>query len=140
MTTTADSRTYRRPGHDHPCWCERCLPCTLEELLDERAKILHAALLDRLYTPGLERTLAEELMHAMPAERRVDALAYMVTWCHINPRVMAVTCLLDECDQRSYAAAEAMAKVLLEAIHAQDNAPAALRILITGEIVERGDA
>lgn len=141
MTATAATPvpTYRTPGHDSPCWCETCLTCTLDDLLDERAKILQAAFLDRAYTPGLETSLAEEIMHAIPAGKRSAALDYLVTWEHLHPRVMAVDCLLDETDERSYATLDEMARLLLDAIHEQGRAPQALKHLLAAEIDRRRD-
>jgi hypothetical protein len=77
---------------------------TLGELLDQQAGLLHAALADRVYTDGFERQLAENLIAAIPAAKRGEVLEHMLEWDHLMPRVMAVDCLLDETDDRSYEA------------------------------------
>ncbi len=43
----------------------------------------------------------------------------MLTWDHLQPRVMNVDCLLNECDERSYKALDEMSAILLGAIRAQ---------------------
>jgi hypothetical protein len=109
----------------------------IDDLLDEKAAILRAALDDRTYAPGLERDLADDLIAAIPADSRRATLEFLLTWEHLMPRVMAVDCLLDETDQRSYDALSAMAAILLAAIDAQDSAPHALRTLITDKMCDR---
>jgi hypothetical protein len=125
-----------RAGHERPCFCDTCLLATLGELLDQQAALLHAALTDRVYTDGFERQLAENLIAAIPAAQRGNALEHMLEFDHLMPRVMAVDCLLDECDTRSYEALSQMSRILLAEIHAQDAAPRALRVLVTKEICE----
>jgi len=83
---------------------DACLMPTLGELLDQQAGLLHAALADRVYTDGFERQLAENLIAAIPAAKRGEVLEHMLEWDHLMPRVMAVDCLLDETDDRSYEA------------------------------------
>jgi hypothetical protein len=134
MTSTTTEITQT---HDRPCFCDRCLPCTIYDQIDERAKLLRAALDDRLYADGFERTLADTLIDAIPVTSRPRVLEFTLEWDHLSPRVMAVDCLLDETDQRSYDALRQMADILLDAIYAQDAAPHALRRLITNEICER---
>lgn len=129
--TTAETRPQE---HEQPCFCNCCLPLALSNLIDERAKLLQAALDDRLYTPGFERDLADELIAAIPAASRGAALEFMLEWHHLEPRVMVVDCLLDECDSRSYEALHEMTRVLLDAIHAQGDAPHALRRLVINAI------
>ncbi len=133
MTTT---RTETVRDHDRPCFCDICLACTVYDLLDERAKLLRAALLDN-YEPGFERILAGTLIDMIPVATRPKVLEFILEWDHLMPRVMAVDCLLDETDTRSYEALSEMSRILLAAIYAQDAAPGALRRLITSEICER---
>lgn len=128
-TATGDWQT-----HQQPCFCDHCWPVTIEGLIGERAVILQAALADRLYADGLESGMADEIIAAIPPARRLDVLTYMLTWDHLHPRVMAVDCLLDECDTRSYKALEEMAAILLAAIRAQGGEGGALRGLIVNEI------
>jgi hypothetical protein len=135
-TLTAAEWAALRASHGRPCFCGHCLGPTLWELLDERAAILGAAFDDRLYADGMERDLADELIHGIPAGDRAAVLRVMAR-DHIEPRVMAVDCLLNECDQRSYDAAAQMADILVAAIWDQDNGPVALRILVEKEIRER---
>ena len=123
-------------GHEHPCFCDTCLLPTLGELLDQQAGLLHAALADHVYTDGFERQLAENLIAAIPAAQRGEVLEHTLEYGHLMPRVMAVDCLLDETDDRSYRALREMTKILLDAIYAQDDAPGALRCLITNQICE----
>jgi hypothetical protein len=132
--TTATAETGRK--HELPCFCDTCLPTTVYDQLDERAKLLRDALDDRLYTDGFERVLAETLIDAIPAAGRPRVLEFMLEWEHLMPRVMAVDCLLDECDTRSYEALSEMSRILLAEIYAQDAAPRALRLLVTKEICE----
>jgi hypothetical protein len=122
-------------GHERPCFCDTCLGCTVLELLEQQAGLLHAALADRLYEDGFERHLAENLIAAIPAAQRGKVLEQVVH-DHLLLRVMAVDCLLDECDDRSYQAVSAMTRILVDEIHAQDAAPRALQILVTKEICE----
>jgi hypothetical protein len=135
--TATRKPAYRAPGHDRPCWCDGCILITVDELLDNRARLLRGTLADRLYADGLETRMAGEIMHAIPAGKRADVLEHMVTWDHVYPHVTAVTCLLDETDDRTYKAVGEVSRVLLGAIRAQDRAPAALRILLTEEICAR---
>jgi len=130
-TATGDCRT-----HHQPCFCDRCWPITISDLIGERAVILQAALADRLYTDGQERDMADEIIAAIPAPRRLDVLTHMLTWDHLSPRIMAVDCLLDECDRRSYEALEEMSATLLAAIRAQGGEGGALRRLIVSEICD----
>jgi hypothetical protein len=109
---------------------------TLWDLLDERAAILQGLMHDRNYPQGFERVLAEELIAAIPADCRMSALR-ILAHDHIEPRITAVDCLLDETDVRSYETANDMSRLLVDAIVAQDRAPAALTVLVTGEIVQR---
>lgn len=136
VKTAASHQTHA--GHERPCFCEACIGATLLELLDERAGLLQNALSDQRYTPGLERELAEDLIAGIPAARRGAALE-ILAYHHIEPRVMAVDCLLDECDERSYAAARQMADTLMAAIWEQDAGPRALRVLVTAEICDRSE-
>jgi hypothetical protein len=130
-STTGESQ------HDRPCFCESCIDMTLEDLIDERAALLKAAFDDRQYEPWLETRLAEELIAAIPVASRAVALELMVTWDHLMPRVVAVDCLLDECDSRSYAAVTDMAAILLAAIHAQNGEGHALQTVVVNEICRR---
>jgi hypothetical protein len=120
--------------HQQPCFCDRCWYCTICDLIGERAVLLQAALADRLYTNGLERDMADQIIAAIPGARRLDVLTHMLTWDHLQPRVMNVDCLLDECDDRSYKALEEMSAILLAAIRAQGGEGHALRGLIVNEI------
>jgi hypothetical protein len=122
-------------GHERPCFCDTCLMCTVLELLDQQAALLHAALADRLYKEGFERDLVENLIAAIPAAQRGKALEGMV-YNHLMPRVTGIDCLLDECADRSYGTVSAMNRVLLDEIRAQDRAPSALMVLVTREICE----
>ena len=135
MTDTPPA-TIKPIDHDRPCFCDYCFCTTMQDLVDERGRLLDASLRDGLYVPGDEVSLAEEIISAIPAARHRAVLEYMVTWEHLSPRVMAVDCLLDECDSRSYKALEEMAGILLAAIDAQDAAPRALRVLVTNAIVQ----
>lgn len=134
MTITARET---RQEHERPCFCDTCLMCTIDTQLDERAKLLWAALTDRLYADAFERRLAEELIDAIPVTSRPRVLEAMLQWHHLSPHVMAVECLLDETDDRSYHALDEMSRILLDAIYEQDAAPRALRILIVNDICER---
>jgi hypothetical protein len=136
MTTKTAASHQTHAGHERPCFCETCLGITLWDLLEERARLLQDAFSDNRYTAGLERELAEELIAGVPAASRAKALEILV-YDHIEPRVMAVDCLLDECDERSYAAARQMADTLAAAIWDQDAGPRALRVLVTSEITDR---
>ena len=136
MTTKTVASHKTHAGHERPCFCEACIGATLLELLDERATLLQDTFSDQRYVPGLERELAEELIAGIPAARRGAALE-ILAYDHIEPRVMAVDCLLDECDERSYAAARQMAGTLLAAIWEQDAGPSSLRILVASEICDR---
>ena len=133
MNTTT-TETWQK--HERPCFCDTCLPCTLYDQLGERAKLLWAALTDRLYADGFEQILAEELIAAIPGASRAKALEVMA-YDHISPRIHSVDCLLDETDVRSYQVVSEMSRILLDAIYEQDAAPRALRILIVNEISER---
>ena len=130
--TTAPTEDWRT--HQQPCFCDHCWLTTISDLIGDRAVILQAALADRLYTDGLEREMADEIIAAIPAARRLCVLEYMLTWDHLYPRVMGVDCLLDECDERSYRALEKMGAALLAAIRDQGEEGRALRTLITNEI------
>jgi hypothetical protein len=132
MTTIA---YLTHAGHERPCFCDTCLMCTVLELLDQQAGLLHAALADRLYQDGFERGLAENLIAAIPAGQCGKALEGLVH-NHLQPRVTGVDCLLDECEERSYETVSEMSRILLTEIHAQDAAPRALRVLVTKEICE----
>jgi hypothetical protein len=134
MTSTT-TKTWQE--HEQPCFCGGCLYLTVDNLIVERAAMLQAALDGRADTLKSRRELAEELIAAIPAAIRDDVLEHMLEWDHLSPRVMVVDCLLDECDSRSYDALHEMTRILLAAIHAQDAAPDALRILITNEIEQR---
>jgi hypothetical protein len=124
-----------RAGHERPCFCDTCLGCTVLELLDQQAGLLHAAIADGLYEDGFERQLAENLITAIPAAQRSNALEVMVH-DHLQPRILGVDCLLDECEDRSYGTVSAMSRILLDEIHAQDRAPYALMVLVTKEVCE----
>ena len=126
--------------HQQPCFCDRCWLTTILDLIGERAVLLQAALADRLYTDGLERDMADEIIAAIPSARRLDVLEYMVTWENLQPRVINVKCLLSECDERSYKALEEMGATLLAAIRAQGREGIALRELITSEICDPATA
>jgi len=134
MTSTT---TETRAAHQQPCFCDICWVTSLQDLLNERAKLLHAALCGHGYRDGFESELADELIAAIPASRRGDALEHMLEWDHLHPHIMAVECLLNETDDHSYAVQKEMAGILLAAIHAQDAAPNALRLLIINEICDR---
>lgn len=136
MTPTPAGRPTTPAGHERPCWCQACLGITLWELHDACAIMLDAALRERAYVPGFERELAAELIHGIPSDRRNAALE-MLVYDHLSPRVHSVDCLLDETDERSYAAVSEMSDILLAAIHAQDDAPGALRVLVVNEICKR---
>jgi hypothetical protein len=123
-------------NHQRPCFCDRCWLTTISDLIGERAVLLQGALTDRLYTDGMERDMADEIIAAIPVGLRLTVLAHMLTWEHLMPRVMAVDCLLDECDERSYKALEEMGTALLAAIQAQGHEGRALRILIINEIID----
>jgi hypothetical protein len=131
-TTTAKTRQT----HQQPCFCDSCWCATISDLIGERAVLLQAALADRLYSGGLERDMADEIIAAIPASRRLDILTYMLTWDHLMPRVMGVDCLLNECDRRSYKALEEMSAILLAAIRAQGTEGHALRTLIVNQIID----
>lgn len=131
ITDTEDWRT-----HQQPCFCDRCWCTTLMDLIGERAVLLQAALRDRLYSDGMERDMADEIIAAIPAARRLEVLTHMLTWDHLQPRVVNVDCLLDECSESSYEALEKMSAILLAEIQAQGNEGAALRILVTKEICD----
>ena len=120
-----------------PCFCGRCCYSTVDNLIGDRAKLLQAALDDRLYENGFERQLADEIISAIPVSRRIEVLEHMLTWDHLMPRVMAVDCLLDETDVRSYEAVTEMSRILLDAIHAQGNEGSALGILVRNELCLR---
>jgi hypothetical protein len=120
--------------HQQPCFCDLCWLTTVSDLIGERAVILQAALTDRLYTDGMEREMADDLIAAIPSGLRLTVLAHMLTWDHLQPRVMNVDCLLDECDERSYAALDQMGAVLLAAIQVQGAEGHALKVLIVNEI------
>src|SRR5437764_10879541 len=125
-TTTKPARDWPGADHERPCFCEHCLGATLWDLLEQQAALLDGVLTDGLYEPGSERDLAAEAVHAIPPGRRnaaLDQLAYD----HLEPRIMAVDCLLNECDERSYAVARQLAGILTAAIREQGNAPGALR-------------
>lgn len=142
MTAVANRRipTPRATGVtacQQPCFCDDCWHNTVDNLVDDRAALLRAALEDRLYEDGFERSLAEEIISAIPVTRRLDVLRAMLTWDHLTPRVMMVDCLLDETDERSYKAVEDMSAVLLAAIRDQRAEGTALRVLVTNEIDQR---
>jgi hypothetical protein len=120
--------------HQQPCFCDLCWLTTVSDLIGERAVILQAALTDRLYTDGMEREMADDLIAAIPSGLRLAVLTHMLTWDHLQPRVVNVDCLLNECDERSYEALNQMGAVLLAAIQAQGAEGHALRILIVNEI------
>ena len=120
-------------GHQQPCFCETCIMVTLYDLLDEGASLMHAKIRDRSDHEFLDRDLAEELIAGIPASRRQAVLDILVS-DHLSPRVMNVDCLLDECDERSYAAVAEMSRVLLNAIAEQDNAPRALREIVRARL------
>lgn len=136
MTVKTAARHQTHAGHERPCFCEVCIGATLLELLDDRARLLQDAFSDQHYAPGLERELAEELIAGIPAARRGAALE-ILAYGHLEPRVMAVDCLLDECDERSYAAVHKMADIMISAIWEQEAGPRALRVLVTNEICDR---
>ncbi|MGH3218971.1 MAG: hypothetical protein ACRDPY_09735 [Streptosporangiaceae bacterium] len=128
-TATEDWRT-----HQQPCFCDTCWLTTIMDLIGERAVLLQAALTDRLYTDGLERDMADEVITAIPSARRGDVLSHMLEWEHLQPRIMMVDYLLDECDERSYETLGKIAEMLLDMIYAQGREGAVLRLLITNEI------
>lgn len=134
MTSTT-TETWQE--HEQPCFCGICWPLTLDNLITERAAMLQTAINGHLDTLIIRHELADELIAAIPAATRGDVLEHMLEWDHLSPRVMIVDCLLDECDDRSYAALHEMTRVLLAAIHAQDHAPYSLRVLIENEICKR---
>lgn len=134
-TTTRRPPSTTHAGHPRPCFCDACLGVTLLDLVDERAVLLHGAVASRSYTDGLERELAEELIAGIPADRRGAALEVMATE-HLSPHITGAVCVLDECDERTYTAISSMARVLLDAVTAQDRAPAALRVLLTQAICD----
>jgi hypothetical protein len=138
MTTKTATSYQAHAGHERPCFREGCIGATLLELLDERATLLQPALSDQRYVPGLERELAEELIAGIPAAHRRAALE-ILAYDHIEVRIMAVDCLLDECDERSYAAARQMADTPMAAIWEQDAGPRALRVLVTAQICDRSE-
>jgi hypothetical protein len=121
-------------SHQQPCFCETCIMVTLYDLLDERASLMHATIRDGMDREWLDRDLAEELIAGIPAPRRQAALEVLVS-DHLSPRVMNVDCLLNECDERSYAAVADMSRVLLSAIAEQGNAPGALREIVRARLV-----
>ena len=121
--------------HQQPCFCDLCWLTVISDLIGERAVILQAALTDRLYTDGMEGEMADDLIAAIPAGLRLTVLTHMLTWDHLQPRVVNVDCLLDETDDRSYEALEQMGAVLLAAIQAQGAEGHALRLLIVNEII-----
>jgi hypothetical protein len=131
MTITDDCRIHQRP-----CFCDRCWCTTLIDLTGERAELLQAALKDRLYSDGMERDMADEIIAAIPVALRLEVLTHMLTWDHLQPRVMNVDCLLDETDESSYEVLEKMSAILLAGIQAQGSEGAALRILITNRICD----
>jgi hypothetical protein len=122
--------------HQQPCFCDRCWLTTISDLIGERAVLLQAALADGLYADGLECSLADEIIAAIPAALRLEVLTHMLTWDHLNPRLMTVDCLLDECDEGSYKAQDEMTAVLLAAIRAQGGEGRALRELIVNQICD----
>lgn len=136
MTTPATTPAATARQHQQPCFCDTCWGCTIGNLIGERAVLIQAALTDRLYTDGLEQDMADEIVAVIPAGRRLDVLRHMLTFDHLMPRVMAVDCLLDECDARSYQALEQMGAVLLDAIQAEGSEGRALRRLIINEICD----
>jgi hypothetical protein len=127
MTTTT---AKTRQEHEQPCLCGSCPPRTLFGLIRERAKLLDASLLDHSYSDGYERQLAEELIYAIPAGQRVQALAWAVGNLLFSPALD----VLDECSPGSYEAIQAMADTLLAEIRAQHNEPDALKQLMTDDI------
>jgi hypothetical protein len=132
---TSDTTTTRpRADHERPCFCDSCSLCTVGDLIQERGALLDAALLDGTYTAGYERRLAEELIEGIPVGSRAQVLEHMLTWDHLEPRVMVVDCLLDECDQRSYDVLTQMGEILLAAIHDQGSEGHALRVVVENEI------
>ena len=120
--------------HQKPCFCETCIMVTLYDLLDERASLMHATIRDGMDREWLDRDLAEELIAGIPVSRRQAALEVLVS-DHLSPRVMNVSCLLDECDEHSYTAVARMSRVLLDAIAEQDNAPGALREIVCARLI-----
>jgi hypothetical protein len=127
-----ETETRRPVDHESPCFCDVCLIATIDELIQERAKILDATLRDGRDCSS--RDLADELIAAIPVSRRGAVLEHMLQWDHLSPRVMTVDCLLNECDDRSYEALAKMSAILLDAIHAQGAEGRALRIVVTNEI------
>lgn len=107
---------------------------TLLDLLEERAALLDASLRDH-YEPGFERQLARELIAGLSAGQCTAALRILA---HDKMRdVIAIDCLLDECDQGSYVTADGMASMLLAEIAAQDRETSALERLVGDEICQR---
>jgi hypothetical protein len=109
-------------------------PITLWNLLDERASLLTANILDG-YTDGFEKELADELISALTPAQRAAALEWLV-----HDKLQADYTdgfTLDECDEGSYKTAGAMAGILLAEIRRQEREPTALRTLATGEIWDR---
>jgi hypothetical protein len=107
-------------------------PTTLQSLLDERAALLDASLLDRTYEEDLERKLASELIAALTTAQRHDALEWLLTdKMHTE---IAMDGLLDECEMGSYEVADAAARMILAVITAQDREAIALEVLVRDEI------
>lgn len=88
------------------------------------------------YVDGHERTLAERLLAvAMPAYGLTpDAVLDELVYDHLEG-VIAVDCLLDECDEASYATTRAMAELLCAEIRRQGGQETAVRELLLDAIV-----
>ena len=75
--------------HQKPCFCDLCWYITLDDMIDERAILLRAALADDLYKDGLERYMADEAMEAIPVARRLEALEHLLTWSPARSRCIS---------------------------------------------------
>ncbi len=80
LTATGDWRT-----HQQPCFCDTCWYVTICDLVGEQAVLLRAALTDRLYTDGLKRDIADEIIAAIPPGRRLDVLTPCSRGTTCNP-------------------------------------------------------
>jgi hypothetical protein len=112
----------------------------IDGLIDKEAGDLHVSLHlgNRPYRNGEEIQAAARVLTAIGPEQREAALRFLVR--EEVGRVVACLCLLDECDEVSYAVEEEISAKLADAIIAQDRVEVGIRELVTHLICNRAQA